>query len=76
MPIGSMIERFRAELEAHMEAARERRGITGLAGTESALAAQGALHRQAGGADVAATGAGAQAPGEHRGAPGTQRGGA
>ncbi|TMM18125.1 MAG: NADH-quinone oxidoreductase subunit NuoF [Actinobacteria bacterium] len=76
MPIGSMIEKFRAELEAHMEAARERRGITGLAGTESALAAQGALHRQAGGADVAATGAGAQAPGEHRGAPGTQRGGA
>jgi NADH-quinone oxidoreductase subunit F len=76
MPIGSMIEKFRAELEAHMEAARERRGIGDVAGSESALAAQGALHGQRREGGLGATDAGAQAPGEHSGAPGTQRGGA
>jgi NADH-quinone oxidoreductase subunit F len=29
MPIGSMIEKFRGEFEAHIEAARERSGLTG-----------------------------------------------
>jgi NADH-quinone oxidoreductase subunit F len=41
MPIGSMIAKFRPELEAHMEAARLR-GAGGSAAAEGALAAQGA----------------------------------
>src|SRR5438105_774422 len=57
MPIGSMIEKFRAELEGHIESARERRALGALAGSDSALAAQGALHPQALEA-LAATGAG------------------
>ena len=56
MPIGSMIEKFRPELEAHIEAARERRGLGELAGSDAALAAQGAQHELA------------HAPGEHGGA--------
>ena len=77
MPIGSMIEKFRPEFEAHMEQARERRGLGPLAASDSALAAQGALEpvlppRR----EPAARGAGAQAPGEHGGEPGTQKGGA
>jgi NADH-quinone oxidoreductase subunit F len=74
MPIGSMIAKFRDEFEAHIEAARTRRGLAGNAGSEGALAAQGAQEAQPG--LLAAQGAGAQTPGEHAGAPGTQRGGA
>ena len=77
MPIGSMIEKFRGEFEEHIEMARERRGIAGLAAAEGALAAQGALEAQLPPqGELAATGAGAQAPGEHGGEPGTQKGGA
>ncbi len=43
MPIGSMIAKFKDELEAHMEAARLRGGLNGAAASETALAAQGAL---------------------------------
>jgi NADH-quinone oxidoreductase subunit F len=75
MPIGSMIEKFRDEFEAHIEAARARRGLGDPHGGEQALAAQGAMaglpadrFELDGGAD--------QAPGEHDGAPGTHRGGA
>ncbi|HWX75580.1 MAG TPA: hypothetical protein VNZ05_09755, partial [Solirubrobacteraceae bacterium] len=39
-----MIAKFRAEFEAHIETARERRGLTEVHGGEGALAAQGALH--------------------------------
>jgi NADH-quinone oxidoreductase subunit F len=73
MPIGSMIAKFRDEFEAHIEAARARRGLGDAAGSEVALAAQGAHegdHR------LAPHGAGDQAPGEHAGARGTQKGGA
>jgi NADH-quinone oxidoreductase subunit F len=41
MPIGSMIAKFREELEAHMEQARLLRGIGAAAASEGALAAQG-----------------------------------
>jgi NADH-quinone oxidoreductase subunit F len=76
MPIGSMIAKFRDEFEAHIEAARARRGIGEQAGSDVALAAQGALESQPHPEGrLAAQGAGAQAPGEHEGAPGTQRGG-
>jgi NADH-quinone oxidoreductase subunit F len=71
MPIGSMIEKFRAEFEAHMEQARERRGLGAPAASDTALGAQGALE-----SELAVSGAGAQAPGAHTGEPGTQRGGA
>jgi NADH-quinone oxidoreductase subunit F len=43
MPIGSMIAKFRPELEAHMATARIRSGVGGGAATEGVLAAQGAL---------------------------------
>jgi NADH-quinone oxidoreductase subunit F len=43
MPIGSIIAKFKDELEAHMEAARLRGGLNGAAASETALAAQGAL---------------------------------
>jgi NADH-quinone oxidoreductase subunit F len=43
MPIGSLIAKFRDELEAHMQAARERGGLGELAASDTALAAQGAL---------------------------------
>ncbi|HXW59298.1 MAG TPA: NADH-quinone oxidoreductase subunit NuoF [Solirubrobacteraceae bacterium] len=42
MPIGSIIAKFREELEAHMEAARERGGAGEHAASQLALAAQGA----------------------------------
>ena len=74
MPIGSMIAKFRDEFEAHIEAARERRGIGEAAASELALAAQGAHEPE--GEALAPQGAGAQAPGEHAGARGTQKGGA
>ncbi len=41
MPIGSMIAKFREEFEAHIEAARTRRGLGGLAASDLAPAAQG-----------------------------------
>jgi NADH-quinone oxidoreductase subunit F len=47
MPIGSMIAKFRDEFEAHIEAARERRGLGGTAASEAALAAQGSVHAHA-----------------------------
>jgi NADH-quinone oxidoreductase subunit F len=43
MPIGSMIAKFKDELEAHMESARVRRGAGGAGASDAALAAQGAL---------------------------------
>ena len=77
MPIGSMIATFRGEFEEHIQAARARRGLGGLAGSDAALAAQGALqaHEPPGG-PLAAHTSGGQAPGEHAGGPGTQKGGA
>jgi len=42
MPIGSIVAKFRDELEAHIEAARERRGLGEHAASELALGAQGA----------------------------------
>jgi NADH-quinone oxidoreductase subunit F len=39
MPIGSMILKFREEFEAHIEAARMRRGLNGYAASEEALEA-------------------------------------
>jgi NADH-quinone oxidoreductase subunit F len=75
MPIGSMIAKFRDEFEAHIERARLSRGLGAQAGSDLALAAQGALEEQPGDT-LAAAGAGDQAPGEHGGEPGTQKGGA
>jgi NADH-quinone oxidoreductase subunit F len=43
MPIGSMIAKFKDELEAHMETARLRRNGNGTGGAEAALAAHGAF---------------------------------
>ncbi|HUB74222.1 MAG TPA: NADH-quinone oxidoreductase subunit NuoF [Solirubrobacteraceae bacterium] len=43
MPIGSMIAKFKDELEAHMEQARLRRGLNGAGASDAALQAQGAL---------------------------------
>jgi NADH-quinone oxidoreductase subunit F len=72
MPIGSIIEKFRPELEAHIEAARERRDALAPLSDGHGMPGQGAPpHR-----DAAAAGPAAQAPGEHTGEPGTQRGGA
>jgi NADH-quinone oxidoreductase subunit F len=42
MPIGSMIEKFRDEFEAHIEAARERSGLGIAAAARGSLTAQGA----------------------------------
>jgi NADH-quinone oxidoreductase subunit F len=75
MPIGSMIAKFKDEFEAHMEQARARRALGDAAGSDTALAAQGALE-QPPGLLLAADGSGDQAPGAHEGAPGTHRGGA
>ncbi|MGA2321415.1 MAG: NADH-quinone oxidoreductase subunit NuoF [Solirubrobacteraceae bacterium] len=72
MPIGSMIAKFRPEFEAHIEQARARTGLGPLAGSGTALGAQGALEPKG---ELIAQGAGPQAPGAHEGAPGTQRGG-
>jgi NADH-quinone oxidoreductase subunit F len=75
MPIGSMIAKFREEFEEHIEAARVARGLGTDAGSDTALAAQGAFseHPET---LLAHRGTGDQAPGAHEGAPGTQRGGA
>ncbi len=72
MPIGSLIAKFRPEFEAHIEAARTRTGMGELAGSDTALEAQGALEPKG---ELAGQGAGPQAPGAHEGAPGTHRGG-
>jgi NADH-quinone oxidoreductase subunit F len=74
MPIGSMIAKFRAEFEEHIEAARTRRGLGDAAGSDLALAAQGALEEHPDGT-LAPQGI-EQAPGEHAGEPGTHQGGA
>jgi len=77
MPIGSMIAKFREEFEAHIERARESRGIGDAAASELALAAQGAdAAARPGSHPLAVSGEGDQAPGEHAGAPGTHKGGA
>ena len=77
MPIGSIIEKFRSELESHIERARGERELGEAGGSDSALHAQGALNaRQAPAGRLGPRGTGAQAPGEHRGAPGTHEGGA
>jgi NADH-quinone oxidoreductase subunit F len=77
MPIGSMIEKFRAEFEQHIERARRVRELGDLAGSDTALHAQGALHGQQAPAGITGpSGSGAQAPGVHGGGPGTQKGGA
>jgi NADH-quinone oxidoreductase subunit F len=75
MPIGSMIEKFRDEFEAHMERARLARGVGRAGASGAALVAQGAT--SAGPRDMLGshTSAG-QAPGEHGGGAGTQKGGA
>jgi NADH-quinone oxidoreductase subunit F len=76
MPIGSMIEKFREEFEAHIESARARRGLGESAAAEVALAAQGDPLGHPATDEPGAQGEGSQAPGEHAAAPGTQRGGA
>jgi len=43
MPIGSMIAKFKDELEAHMEAARVRASLNGAGAFDAAATAQGAL---------------------------------
>jgi NADH-quinone oxidoreductase subunit F len=70
MPIGSMIAKFREEFEAHIEAARARRGLGDSAASELALAAQGAEEPH-----IGRPAPHDEAPGGHAGAPGTQRGG-
>jgi NADH-quinone oxidoreductase subunit F len=75
MPIGSMIAKFREEFEEHIETARLRRGLNASAGSDTALAAQGALS-EAPETHLEHRGSGDQAPGAHEGAPGTWRGGA
>jgi len=75
MPIGSMIAKFREEFEEHIEAARLARGLGAAAGSDAALAAQGAFSEQPE-TMLAHRGTGDQAPGAHEGAPGTHRGGA
>jgi NADH-quinone oxidoreductase subunit F len=74
MPIGSMIAKFKDEFEAHIEAARMSRSVDGGAGSELALAAQGALESSQ--TLLEPRGSGDQTPGAHDGAPGTHRGGA
>ncbi len=74
MPIGSMIAKFKDEFEEHIERARLARGIGASAGSDLALAAQGALEEHPDLLDM--NGSGDQAPGEHRGEPGTHQGGA
>jgi NADH-quinone oxidoreductase subunit F len=75
MPIGSMIAKFKREFEGHIETARLRRALGDAGGSDSALAAQGALEEPPG-LRLSLSGAGDQAPGTHDGAPGTHRGGA
>jgi NADH-quinone oxidoreductase subunit F len=74
MPIGSLIAKFKDEFEEHIETARMSRGRGEMAGSDGALAAQGALEDSQ--SLLVHERDGAQAPGAHEGAPGTQRGGA
>jgi NADH-quinone oxidoreductase subunit F len=73
MPIGSMIAKFKDEFEAHIERARMNSGLGGLAGSDLALAAQGAFEDEH---ELGHKGHGDQSPGEHAGDPGTHQGGA
>jgi NADH-quinone oxidoreductase subunit F len=75
MPIGSMIAKFRDEFEAHIEAARERRGLGGAAASDLALAAQASLEGEPHEL-LSADGGKDASPGAHAGEPGTHRGGA
>jgi NADH-quinone oxidoreductase subunit F len=75
MPIGSMIAKFKDEFEEHIERARMRRGLGDAAGSDSALAAQGAFAEEPE-TKLAHQGTENQVPGAHDGAPGTHRGGA
>jgi NADH-quinone oxidoreductase subunit F len=75
MPIGSMIAKFKDEFEEHIERARMSRGLDSTAGSDAALAAQGAFSEEPE-TKLAHHGTGDQAPGAHEGAPGTHRGGA
>jgi NADH-quinone oxidoreductase subunit F len=75
MPIGSMIAKFKDEFEEHIERARMSRGLGDAAGSDAALAAQGAFDEEPE-TKLAAQGTGDQVPGAHDGAPGTHRGGA
>jgi len=72
MPIGSMIAKFRDEFEAHIERARLRRGLGDIAGSDMALAAQGAFEDQN---ELHLKGNADEAPGEHAGEAGTHQGG-
>jgi len=72
MPIGSMIAKFRDEFEAHIERARLSRGLGSLAGSDTALAAQGAFEDEH---ELHHKGNSDEAPGEHAGEPGTHQGG-
>jgi NADH-quinone oxidoreductase subunit F len=72
MPIGSMIAKFRDEFEAHIERARLRRGLGGIAGSDLALAAQGAFEDEH---ELDHKGNADEAPGEHAGEAGTHQGG-
>jgi hypothetical protein len=69
-----MIAKFKDEFEEHIETARMSRGLGEMAGSDVALAAQGALEDSQ--SLLAHVRDRAQAPGAHEGAPGTQRGGA
>ena len=73
MPIGSMIAKFKDEFEEHIENARMSRGPGELAGSDVALAAQGALESSQ--TLLEHERDDAQVPGAHEGAPGTRRGG-
>jgi NADH-quinone oxidoreductase subunit F len=72
MPIGSMIAKFRDEFEAHIERARLRRGLGDIAGSDLALAAQGAFEDEH---ELDHKGNADEAPGEHAGEAGTHQGG-
>ena len=74
MPIGSMIAKFKDEFEEHIERARMSRGLGDDAGSDAALAAQGAFAEEPE-TKLAHQGTGDQVPGAHEGAPGTHRGG-
>jgi NADH-quinone oxidoreductase subunit F len=74
MPIGSMIAKFKDEFEEHIERARMSRGTGDAAGSDAALAAQGAFDEEPE-TKLAPQGTGDQVPGAHDGAPGTHRGG-
>jgi hypothetical protein len=69
-----MIAKFRDEFEQPIEAARMRSGLGDEAGSDLALAAQGAMLAD-GQTELGLKGEDDEAPGAHEGAPGTHRGG-